>query len=78
MPHFCFQSLTKGFMILMPLVFISVSTFSAVYLMMYKVDHFAHALQRHEAFLQEYYEKKGCSNLANLYSSYDPSYLINC
>lgn len=65
-------------MLIVPLLFISLSLLSSAYLLSYKAEYLRYALRRYDVFIHERYHKKSCDNLHVLYLSYDPHYLSNC
>jgi hypothetical protein len=74
MPRLSNQYKKRGFLMLMPLLFMSIAALTFAYLLLFKIHHFAYALNRYEYFLKNHYEEKGEKELDNLYSSFDPYY----
>lgn len=73
-----FKSPQQGFMLLLPIIIISVITLSQAYIVSFRMHSLEHALLRKEYYYGESFKKVSCSRLNDLYVSYDPDFLSNC
>lgn len=72
------QNKNTGFILLVPLLCISLTVFSSAYILLYKVSSFEYALAHKEYTIKREFEKISCKNLTNLYKSYNPFFLSIC